>query len=283
MKVIKVLNNSLVLTEDNDGKEAIVMGKGIGFSSRVGDMIPREKVEKLFMVQENLPGAEYLNAFAAMPEEVFQMTALVMQMAQQGLSNPLRPQIFFTLTDHLMFAVERSRKGIMLQNRVLFEVQRFWPAEFTLAQQVVTRLNSQFRLELPPEEAGNIAFHLVNGQSEHSDTSQTLLAMRMLKDIFNIIQYHAYITIDTGSLNYSRFLIHMQFFIQRMFAGQLNHSQGNTLLPQIIQQHPRMHRCALAINDYVKKMLEVGMTDDELLWLIVHLVRIAEQPDVSSS
>lgn len=276
MKVIKVLNNSLVLIEDDEGKEAIVMGKGIGFSSQVGDHIPADKVEKLFMVQENLPGTEYLSAFAAMPEEIFQMTAMVMQMAQQGLSNPLRPQIFFTLTDHLMFAVERSRKGIMLQNRVLFEVQRFWPTEFALAQQVVARLNNHFKLDLPPEEAGNIAFHLVNGQSEDSDTSQTLLAMRMLKDIFNIIQYHASITIDIHSLNYSRFLIHMQFFIQRMFAGQLNHSQGNTLLPQLVQQHPRMHRCALMINEYVKNTLKVEMTDDELLWLLVHLVRITD-------
>ncbi|WP_142502765.1 PRD domain-containing protein [Klebsiella sp. 2680] len=276
MKVIKVLNNSLVMIEDDEGKEAIVMGKGIGFSSRVGDIIPTAKVEKLFVVQENLPGAEYLSAFAAMPEEIFQMTGLVMQMAQQELSYPLRPQIFFTLTDHLMFAVERSRKGIMLQNRVLFEVQRFWPAEFSLAQKVVNRLNHQFMLDLPPEEAGNIAFHLVNGQSEHNDTRQTLQAMRMLKDIFNIIQYHAAITIDTNSLNYSRFLIHMQFFIQRMFTGQLNHSQGNTMLEQIAHQHPRMHRCALVINDYVKQQLEVEITDDELLWLIVHLVRISE-------
>lgn len=278
MKVIKVLNNSLVLIEDDEGKEAIVMGKGIGFSSNVGDHIPADKVEKLFMVKENLPGSEYLSAFSAMPEEVFQMTAMVMQMAQQGLNNPLRPQIFFTLTDHLMFAVERSRKGILLQNRVLFEVQRFWPAEFALSQQVVIRLNSHFKLDLPPEEAGNIAFHLVNGQSEHSDTSQTLLAMRMLKDIFNIIQYHAQAPINTDSLNYSRFIIHMQFFIQRIFSGQLNHSQGNTLLPQLVQDHPRMHRCSLMISEYVKNTLKVDMTDDEMLWLMVHLVRIAELP-----
>lgn len=278
MNVIKVLNNSLVLIEDDEGREAIVMGKGIGFNSHVGDHIPAEKVEKFFMVKENLPGSEYLRAFSAMPEEVFEMTTMVMQMAEQGLSHPLRPQIFFTLTDHLMFAVERSRKGILLQNRVLFEVQRFWPTEFALAQQVVVRLNSHFKLDLPPEEAGNIAFHLVNGQSEYSDTSQTLLAMRMLKDIFNIIQYHAQATINTDSLNYSRFIIHMQFFIQRIFTGQLDHHQGNTLLPQLVQDHPRMHRCALMISGYVKNKLKVDMTDDEMLWLMVHLIRIAELP-----
>ena len=31
MRVIKVLNNSLVLALDNAGQESILMGKGIGF------------------------------------------------------------------------------------------------------------------------------------------------------------------------------------------------------------------------------------------------------------
>lgn len=39
MKVIKVLNNSLVLTADDDNREVIVMGKGIGFNSKTGDEI----------------------------------------------------------------------------------------------------------------------------------------------------------------------------------------------------------------------------------------------------
>ncbi|WP_445491330.1 CAT RNA binding domain-containing protein [Niallia sp. 03133] len=31
MNVIKVMNNSLLLAEDKDGKEVVVMGKGIAF------------------------------------------------------------------------------------------------------------------------------------------------------------------------------------------------------------------------------------------------------------
>ncbi|HIH6569394.1 TPA: CAT RNA binding domain-containing protein, partial [Klebsiella michiganensis] len=51
MIVQKVLNNSLVLSMDDDSREVIVMGKGIGFNSRPGDEIAPEKIEKLFVTQ----------------------------------------------------------------------------------------------------------------------------------------------------------------------------------------------------------------------------------------
>jgi len=47
MKVIKVLNNSLVLSTDSDNNEAIVMGKGIGFNSKVGDVLDPATIEKV--------------------------------------------------------------------------------------------------------------------------------------------------------------------------------------------------------------------------------------------
>jgi hypothetical protein len=34
--------------------------------------------------------------------------------------------------------------------------------------------------------------------------------------IFNLVQYHFKQPIDTDSINYSRFLVHMQFFLQRL-------------------------------------------------------------------
>ena len=46
MIVQKVLNNSLVLSTDDDNREVIVMGKGIGFNSRPGEEIAPEKIEK---------------------------------------------------------------------------------------------------------------------------------------------------------------------------------------------------------------------------------------------
>lgn len=276
MIVQKVLNNSLVLSTDDDSREVIVMGKGIGFNSRPGDEIAAEKIEKLFVTQALGARSGYLEALSAIPDEVIEMAAMIISRANMQLASKVREQIFLTLADHLTFAIERSRKGIAIQNRLLPEVRRFYPQQFRVASEAVTIIRQQYGIELPEEEAGNIAFHLVNGQSEGDDVAQTMQSVKMLKDIFNLVQYHFKQQIDTGSINYSRFLIHMQFFLQRLQEGEeLDGARDSFLLVQVIKEYPDAYRCALRIRDYVKAQLDITLGGNELLWLTVHLVRIS--------
>ena len=53
---------------------------------------------------------------------------------------------------------------------------------------MIEYLNQRLQIRLPEEEAGNIAFHLVNAQTENPNIEQTIQEVRMLKDIFNIVQ-----------------------------------------------------------------------------------------------
>ncbi|OTQ08181.1 hypothetical protein B6C87_11850, partial [Gilliamella apicola] len=39
MKVHKILNNNVIVTLDDKGKELILTGRGIGFKKREGDLI----------------------------------------------------------------------------------------------------------------------------------------------------------------------------------------------------------------------------------------------------
>ncbi|WP_324030761.1 PRD domain-containing protein (plasmid) [Pantoea sp. JZ2] len=274
MIVHKVLNNSLVLSTDDDSREVIVMGKGIGFNSRPGDEIAPEKIEKLFVTQTLGTRRVYLEALSAIPDEVIEMAAMIISRANMQLSSKVREQIFFTLADHLTFAIERSRKGIAIQNRLLPEVRRFYPQQFNVASEAVKIIRQKYDIALPEEEAGNIAFHLVNGQSDGDDFAQTMQYVKMMKDIFNLVQYHFKQEVDTHSINYSRFLIHMQFFLQRLQERKLDSTRDGFLLVQVIKEYPEAYRCALLIRDYVKSQLEVTLGGNELLWLTVHLERI---------
>lgn len=52
MKVVKVLNNSLVLALDQEGREHILMGKGIGYRKSIGMLVKTEDVEKIFVLKD---------------------------------------------------------------------------------------------------------------------------------------------------------------------------------------------------------------------------------------
>ncbi|ASM31003.1 Transcription antiterminator LicT [Serratia marcescens] len=279
MKVIKVLNNSLVLTADDDNREVIVMGKGIGFNSKTGDEINSAAIEKVYVVQEGQKGRDYLRLIETAPTEHIEIVQMILSEANRQLNGNINEQIFFTLVDHVSFAIERHHKGIAIQNRLLFEVKRFYPREFAVGLQALAYINQRLNIHLPEEEAGNIAFHLVNGQTEVQNMEHTLLAVKMLKDVFNIIKYHFHLNIDTDSLNYARFLVHMQFFIQRMLDGKQMTSKADFLFAQMTAEYPHAYRGALLIRDYVKNLLQMEMSNDELLYLMIHLTRITDQPE----
>ena len=59
MKVRKVINNNIVSSADEDGREIVVMGRGIGFQAREGWEIPEERIEKIF----RLDNKDSLNRF----------------------------------------------------------------------------------------------------------------------------------------------------------------------------------------------------------------------------
>lgn len=46
VKIIKRINNNVVLSKE-DEVEVILMGKGIGFQTKPGDLIPAERIEKI--------------------------------------------------------------------------------------------------------------------------------------------------------------------------------------------------------------------------------------------
>ncbi|MCR1130823.1 hypothetical protein NE172_07635 [Clostridium botulinum] len=48
MQIVKVMNNSLILARDENDKEIVVMGKGLGFKRKAGEELDTEKIEKIF-------------------------------------------------------------------------------------------------------------------------------------------------------------------------------------------------------------------------------------------
>ena len=55
MTVEKVINNNVISALEN-GREVVVMGRGIGFQIRAGMEIPKDQIEKVFRL-ENAAGA----------------------------------------------------------------------------------------------------------------------------------------------------------------------------------------------------------------------------------
>ena len=184
MVIEKFLNNNMLLVT-KDGQEMIAMGKGLRFSYKVGDTLDEKDCEKVYVLQDQTK-KNYIEVLEQAPIEYIELCQEAISYAQAKFPTPLNEQIFVTLLDHLLYAVERYHKGIVLQNRMLWEIQKFYPNEFMIGCDIVEMINKKLDIFLPEAEAGNIAFHFVNAQIESKDNKLSsengILMVKMLKD-----------------------------------------------------------------------------------------------------
>lgn len=278
MIIKKILNNNLLLVKGDDNKEMIAMGKGLRFSYSVGDVLEEKDVEKIYMLKNEKNTRNYIRLLEDAPAEYAEVIQDAIEMANRRMSSTLNEQIFVTLFDHLIYALERYEKGIVLQNRMLWEIRKFYPKEYLVGSEVLEYINRELGVKLPEAEAGNIAFHLVNARistsGNESAAQNGMLMVKMLKDIFRIVQLYYGYQINEDSINYSRFVIHMQFFLQRLLEDKMLKEEGTSIYDSVIAEDARAVGCVEQIRKYIRNLLGKEITLEEQLYLIVHISRV---------
>lgn len=53
MQIQKVLNNNVISVIDEQGKEIVVMGRGIAFQRRPGDPVDEALIDKVFRLEDH--------------------------------------------------------------------------------------------------------------------------------------------------------------------------------------------------------------------------------------
>ncbi|PWW43975.1 MULTISPECIES: BglG family transcription antiterminator LicT [Paenibacillus] len=275
MEVVKILNSSVVLARrGEDDKEIIVMGKGIGFKSKPGDVVNEDEIEKVYVLENETISSDLTALMKETPKEYLILADEIISYAKHTLSRHLSDHLYVSLTDHLYMATKRFRDNMTIQNRMLWEVKKFYPQEFSIGMHGLSLIHNQLGLSLPEEEAANIAFHLVNAQQNDDNMNQVMLMTGTVKDVLNIIKIHYQVELDTHSINYSRFLTHLQFFIQRLFEHKTLNTQDHELFDQIASKYPQEKQCVLLIKEYIEARFEHTISSEEMMYLIIHINRV---------
>ncbi|MBZ9521842.1 PRD domain-containing protein [Bacillus safensis] len=277
MEIIKVLNTSVVLAKRDDGKEIIVMGKAIGFKNKPGSLIQESDIQKIYVLEDQSTSNDLAELMRETPEEFLIMTDEIISYAKRRLSTHLNEHLYISLTDHLFMATKRFKENLTIQNRLLWEVKKFYPEEFSIGLHALELIEKQLGIQLPEEEAANIAFHLVNAQQTKDNLNQIVMMTNMVKDILNIIKMHYKIDIPTDTINYSRFLTHLQFFVQRLLENKMLETDDYDLIDQIMRKYPEEVKCVEKIEKYIKTNVDYTISNDEKMYLIIHVNRVVQR------
>ncbi len=278
MRVIKVLNNSLVLALDNAGQESILMGKGIGFHKSIGYEFQESEIEKVFVLKDKEVSRNIIRLAAETDSVFFELAKAVIDYAIEQFDMKLMDHIYLSLTDHLSFAAKRVREGIVLQNFYTLEMKKFNPQEFQVGEYAVNLMRERLDLEIPADEAGNIAFHFINAQFNHPYNSQNLLISRTLDAVLDIVKYAFGITYNEDSTSYSRYVTHVRLFAQRLVSrNQLPDEKNSLLYEQIHSSCQKEFECVEKIQIYVMEQFHQKLSSQEKMYLALHIHRVLEE------
>ena len=108
MKIIRQINNNAALALDGNGKELVVLGRGVGFPKMPYELTDLSRIERTFYDVN----PKYFGMAADLPRPLVLACAEITERAEIELDCALNPNLPFALADHLNFAAERLRKGI---------------------------------------------------------------------------------------------------------------------------------------------------------------------------
>ncbi|MFD2408591.1 PRD domain-containing protein [Paenibacillus rhizoplanae] len=277
MIIEKVLNNNVLLTKNQKGKEVIVMGRGISFNKVAGDYVDPAKVDKIFLLNENEFTARLTELLNDIPVVHLELASGIVTYANEVLRTELSDNLYLTLTDHIHFALQRFEKGILLKNAMLFEIKRFYKKEFGIGLDALKMIEETTGLALGEDEAGFIALHLVNARMDGTEVRSTIKMTEIVQNILNIVTYHYKVVLDENSLNYSRFLTHLQYFSMRILKKETNNSGEEFLYNQVRQTYVKAFECVGKINEYLEKTHGQSLSKDEYVYLTIHIQRVTDR------
>ena len=95
MKVIKKINNNVAVCLDNNNNELIAFGKGIGFQKVPYELTDIRKIERTYYGVNH----SYLGLVNEIPEDIFDISAKIVEWAKTKLTKELSVNIVFTLVN----------------------------------------------------------------------------------------------------------------------------------------------------------------------------------------
>lgn len=272
----KRLNNNVVIAVTEHGDERILCGRGLGFKMVPGAFVAPERVEKVFTLKDKTANRRLLELVETVPVEYVELAEQIVNRARACISNPIEDNAVVSLSDHIYMAVQRAEQGIEVKNVMLWDIRKFYPQEYRAGLDALDLIAERTGAHLADDEAGFIALHLVNAQLDlHAKSIEDITAV--MQEIETIVRMSFAISIDPESVYYYRFITHLKFFAQRLFSGTTYEERDVSVMLEVVRgQYPAARGCVDKIRAFLRQKYGYVMSDEEELYLTIHISRIAQ-------
>jgi beta-glucoside operon transcriptional antiterminator len=274
--VHKVLNNNVVISIDESGQERVLMGRGLGFGLKADDMVDPAKVEKTFILAAGADGEHERRLLTDAPYAVVEAVTRAVDDAERTLARHLGRRLTIAVIDHVQYVIERLDQGLRIPTTTMPALRVLHPEEYAAAEGMASSIAASLGRELPPEESVFLTMHLLNATRDEPNGTASLL-FRRVQHVVQVVEHGLGITLDEDGPDYARFILHVQFLLQRLVNRTMLSSGDTSFFEFAKHSYPASFAIATEVKAYVAAATGSELTDEELLYVIVHVERLKAQ------
>ncbi|WP_431308957.1 PRD domain-containing protein [Halalkalibacter lacteus] len=275
MRIFRILNNNAVVVIDGPN-EKIVMGNGIAFQKRKNDIIPKGKIEKIFVLHEQ-SSEKFQQLLATLPETHIDLAEKIISYAEGHLKEPLNDHIHIALTDHLSFALERLEQGFTIQNKLTNEIKLLYKKEFEIGFWAKEEIKKDLGVEIPLDEVAHIALHIHTAKIGGHSMSDSMEKATILRDFIEQVETTMKVKIEESSINYQRLITHLRFAINRIEQGSEFDPIDEDMLNLIKLKYQTAYECSEAVAEYLYNEYGITFPESEIAYISLHIQRLVNE------
>lgn len=272
-KVVKVFNNNVILAKKNK-EEMILVGRGIGFKKKSGDIfsVDSNTIEKVFHQKDEGGSSSYLDMISQYKSEVIGVTEEIISEAKKILG-PLTPNIHMVLVDHITFALDRINMGLPIENPFTEEIILLYSKEYEVAELASNLLKERLGTDIGDDEKGFIALHL---HSAHTNKTirETMKDTRLVKACVDIIEQQvSEITYNNKDYIYQGFIPNIKLILN---LARHQENIKNPLTKEIKSKIKESYNIAKKISNLVEKEDSIILSEEMIAYISMDIEKIRQ-------
>lgn len=268
--ITKILNNNALLaTEQGKKDERILLGKGIGFGKKTGDLVESKNGVQVYTPAGTEKRSSAMQVVNNIDPVYIEAAGRIIQEAEKVFDS-VRRDILLPLADHIAFAARRQQNDAFFANPLIQDIKILFGKEYAVALESRKMVEDLTGYRISDDEAGFIALHIHSGLSGEQ-VSETLRMTQIIDESIQIIEECAGYKLQENSHSYIRLMSHLYYMVIRSKTGEAVNVELNDFMKQ---KYPKATQIAHIVCDKMESRLHKSLAYDETGFLAVHIQRI---------
>lgn len=274
-RILNPMNHNVSLVRNGKGEEVIVIGKGITFGKKKGDLISENQVEKIFRMKTEESRENFQTLLRDIPLDILTIGYSTIDEVVEKYHFPIQEYLYVTLTDHLYSVYKKLLSG-SYQKSHLPDISNEYVTEFSMARDTIKILNRKLSIVFPEDEIARIALHYINAKGEYelSEELTENVAKRVLSIVENeLSKFHIERNTENSNL-YDRLMIHLSYLVNRLQNDKQDMTPLIPLEEHVKLDYPKAYQIGQRIHQVIERELNIDLSRSERVYLVLHIQRL---------